>query len=238
MAIGDQDDIYYRIISNLPNWFGSGHPILDAIISAYIGFNQSPPQCTTTYFHYNFQYLYAVLQVRIQTATGINLDLISQDFLGSSLPRKVDETDDSYRARIIANLIKERATRRAMISVLTELTGHVPVIIEPGRPLDHGGYNVPSALAYNTIGSYGTSAPYTCWIYVTLDPFQGMGSYSGYNSFAGSYTPTSNSSKLWYGNQALASRVITVGDVLQAVIATKVGGTRCFVVIEGITYPV
>lgn len=224
MAIGSEQDIYDRLISNLPDWFGTDHPILDAILAAFNGFNQNPTQATTAYFHYNFQYLYAKLQLRIQTATDINLDLISQDYLGNALPRRQNENDESYRARILVNLVRPRATREAMRMALLQLTGYEPIIIEPWNFFDHGAYRV-LPLAYNVGGGYGTNAPYQAWIYVFTDPNQGMGNYSGYRVPDGGYNAADGISTLYYGSETLIQKIVTNDAILELIENTKVAGT-------------
>ncbi|WP_083615571.1 hypothetical protein [Paraburkholderia sp. SOS3] len=58
------------------------------------------------------QITYAALQTRIATATDGYLDLISNDFFGTSLPRLTNEPDGDFRARILANLfVKDRRAR-------------------------------------------------------------------------------------------------------------------------------
>jgi hypothetical protein len=178
MAVGDSTDISNRLINNLPNWFGTNHPNLDAILQAFNG--SAPNNITTTYFHYQ-QYQYVLAQTRLQTATGNNLDLISQDYLGTFLPRKAGENDDTYRQRIKAFLLLPRATRTAMSNAILLLTGYTPLIIEPFDG-SQGYYNVPQTLAYNTFGAYGSfSYPYQAWIYVYLYTYQGMSNYPGYD---------------------------------------------------------
>lgn len=237
MAIGDKQDIYDRLISNLPDWFGTNHPILDAILSAYVGFNQNSLFITTAYFHYNIQYLYAIAQLRIQTAFGINLDLISKDYLGDSLPRRVDENDDSYRIRIIVNIVRPRATKQAMEIALFELTGYVPLIIEPWNVFDHGSYrNLP--LAYGVRGSYGSNAPYQAWIYVFTSPYQGLGNYTGYTIPTGGYRDNIGISKLYYGSETLIKKIVTNEDILQLIENTKVAGTLMHVSINPAPSPI
>jgi hypothetical protein len=225
MAVGDQTDIYNRLITQLPDWFGTDHPELTALLQAYIGYSDNPDLITTMFFHYNNQYLYAQKQLRIQTATDINLDLISQDYLGSTLPRKTNENDDSYRKRILANVVQERATRQAMYNMLLDLTGFPPVIIEPWSGRDHGYYRQPATLAYRARGGYGSgSYPYQAWIYVYLSAFQGMASYPGYRTTLSGYR-----ARGWYGGKSLQTAFVTESDVLQAIERTKVLGTRMHV---------
>ncbi|PKN07979.1 MAG: hypothetical protein CVU24_14705 [Betaproteobacteria bacterium HGW-Betaproteobacteria-18] len=97
---------------------------------------------------------YVRLQTRISTATDGFLDMIAGDFLGDGLPRKANQTDASYRARIIAAIFRERGTRKAIIAVLTQLTGRAPVVFEPLRPKDTGAYGL--AYGYGSGGGYGT----------------------------------------------------------------------------------
>ncbi len=225
MAVGDKQDIYNRLIAQLPNWFGT-HPVLDAVLQAYIGYSNNVNLLTTMYFHYNRQYLYAQLQMRIQTATDVNLDLISQDYLGNTLPRKTNESDDSYRKRILANVVRPRVTRSAMEQALFVLTGFYPVIIEPWNGSDHGYYNQPKTLAYNRYGSYGGNYPYQAWIYVYLSSYQGMANYPGYNTTRGGYNIAG-----WYGGKSLETAFVTEEDVLQVIDATKLAGTLMHVTI-------
>lgn len=57
---------------------------------------------------------YAVLQTRISTATDSNLDTISSDYFGQSLPRLPSEPDASFRARILDALTSPRVTIAAI----------------------------------------------------------------------------------------------------------------------------
>src|ERR1700751_5577354 len=58
---------------------------------------------------------YTKAQSRISTATDGNLDLIAFDYFGTTLKRNSGETDISFRARILANLFPEKATRKGVI---------------------------------------------------------------------------------------------------------------------------
>jgi hypothetical protein len=180
------------------------------------------------FFHYNLQYLYSKLQMRIQTATDINLDLISKDYLGNSLPRRTNENDDTYRKRILANVVRERATRKGMSNSIQVLTGHYPVIYEPWNGSDNGYLNEPTTLALNlSVGGLGTVAPYQAWIYVYLDAFQGMANFPAVNTDppeAGNYYLGLNENG-WLGNPDLEGAVITENDVRQLIENTKVEGT-------------
>jgi Na+-transporting methylmalonyl-CoA/oxaloacetate decarboxylase gamma subunit len=131
MATGDQGDIESRIESYLPRgWFGDliEAPIIGALISGMASV---------------FAVMYLLImffwaQTRLDTSSGGWVDIWASDFLGNSLPRKSGESDASYIARIKIAIFQKRATRPAMMSVLTQLTGNAPIIFEPARPLDSG----------------------------------------------------------------------------------------------------
>ncbi len=138
MAVGDQSDVLARLKAVLPPWFSSPTPVLDAVLSGYAWAGS---------FVYGL-YAYAKQQTRMKTATDGWLDMFAGDFFGSSLIRAAGQTDASFRARIIANLFRERATRNAIIRVLQDLTGRTPIVFEAERPADTGAWNNPAILCY------------------------------------------------------------------------------------------
>lgn len=222
---GSNDDVYNRLLEQLPPWFGTDHPNLDTTLQAFIN---------TATFHYA-QYLYVALQQRLQTATDVNLDLISQDYLGNELPRRLEEGDDLYRSRIYATLLRPKATRPAMQNGLFLLTGIQPKIFEPWNGANCGGYNDYQALAYNTIGSYGSgSFAYQCFIDVYVNAFSGMASWSGYNGYFGGYNAYGTPAVLWYGGESLNENILTDDDIYRFINLTKVEGTVCWVKIHRI----
>lgn len=81
---------------------------------------------------------YAFAATRIQTAMNGALDLASLDFFGDRLPRNPGETDDSYRARILAAIMPAGATRAAVAAAVKAVVGVEPRIIEPWSPRDTG----------------------------------------------------------------------------------------------------
>src|SRR5438132_1479631 len=111
---GDRDDMLARMRAVLPaRWFGDTAPVLDGVLgglaemwSLVHGFLRR-----------------AILQTRVATAVGGFLDLIAGDFFGWRLRRRAAEADDHYRARIVAELLRERGTRRAVIAAVRDLTG-------------------------------------------------------------------------------------------------------------------
>lgn len=154
MATGDQQDIFNRLVSVLPPWFGDSTPIRDAILNAY---------AVTAAYNYQL-YEYVKLQTRIKTATEDNLDLISKDYLGNKLPRRPDESDDTFRARILANLLPFPATRQGIATAVYTLTGRWPVIFEPFNINDGKAMNVD---AYYNQALYGSSS-YPATFFITV----------------------------------------------------------------------
>jgi hypothetical protein len=146
MATGDSNDMLGRLKALMPRgWFGDSPAILTALLSGFAAIFESLYSVLA----------YARLQLRIATASDGWLDLISADFFGAGLPRKTNESDTAFRNRIIVNLFRERATRKAIIQVLTMLTGRAPLIIEPASPADTGGYGIPTS-GYGVAGAYGS----------------------------------------------------------------------------------
>lgn len=219
--IGSHEDVYSRIIAQLPPWFGADpNLILDIIIEAFVN---------TGTFHYT-QYGYAKLQTRIATATDINLDNISKDYLGDELPRRINESDELYRARILATLLREKCTRRGLRLAILNLTGIEPIIFEPWNPSDCGGYNVVTNLAYNTAGRYGSgSFAYQGFIDVFVDSFTGMSNYSGFNNYFGGYNAYGGLATFWYGGESINTNIITDSDIYTLINLTKVYGTVVWV---------
>lgn len=79
-------------------------------------------------------------QLRIASMSGNMLDLAATDFYGAGLPRRPQEPDASYRARIVAGLFIKRITRPNVFAFLKNLAGVAPRLTEVMRPGDLGGY--------------------------------------------------------------------------------------------------
>ena len=136
---GTTADMASRLRSTLPaGWFpvsppppaASITPVLDGLLAGLAGA-----------WSFCFGMLRtASAQTRIGTALGTFLDMISVDFFGSHLPRRSEELDDSFRARISASLISRRATRQDVSRAIFQVTSATPTICEPTRGLDCGGY--------------------------------------------------------------------------------------------------
>jgi len=142
---GDVADMLARLKLVLPaRWFGDVTPVLDGLLtglaSAWSGLYQLLGQVSA--------------QARMATASGIFLDIASADYLGGRLPRRAGEADAAFRARLLANLITQGATRAGLSAALMGLTQRAPRIFEPLNAADTGGYNVN--LGYNRLGGYGS----------------------------------------------------------------------------------
>lgn len=207
MAKGDQSDILARIKSVLPTWFGGASPTLDAVLS---GLAQASA------FVYSL-YSYAKQQTRILTATDGWLDMIAADFFGTSIVRKANQTNASFRATIIANLLRERATRRAIVLVLTALTGRAPKVIEPQRPADTGAYAAPNS-GYGVAGAYGsTLLPYQAFVVAYRPASTGIPNIAGYGNAPAAYGVPSQGGE--YASIGMVQGAVQDADIYAAVSA-------------------
>ncbi|CBJ38345.1 protein of unknown function [Ralstonia solanacearum CMR15] len=211
---GDQSDIYGRLRSYLPRWFGDAaqSPVLNALLQglAYTGA-----------YVYSL-YAYAKLQTRILTATDGWLDMIAADFFGTSLQRAANQSDASFRGRIILNLFRERATRNGMIKVLQDLTGRTPTIIEPTRPADTGAYGAPN-IGYSQAGAYGSlQMPYQAFVIAYRPLGTGIPSVAGYGISTGGYGQASQAD---WASMSMIQNAVQDADIYAAIDATKPVGT-------------
>lgn len=179
MATGDNEDMSARLALLVPNgWFTVGMSSLrDAVLAG-----------AASVLSFGYQLLaYVQLQTRIATATDGFLDMIAGDFFGTTLVRASGQTDASFRARIISSLFRERGTRNAVTQVLTQLTGRTPMIFEPMRPADTGGYGV--AAGYGAAGAYGSMLlPMQAFV-TAFRPFgTGVPSVAGYGISTAGYS--------------------------------------------------
>lgn len=190
MATGDQNDMVGRLKAALPpTWFpntpaaatSSNSPVLDGLLAGV----------ATTWVWVFSLLQFVKSQTRIATASGVFLDIIASDFFGSFLYRRIAELDGSLRSRIQKNLFRPKITRAALIEVLTDLTGNVPVIFEPAYPLDTGAYGhvgmtVGTNLGYGLAGGYGSLLlPFQFFVDVTMPIGSGIADVAGYGTLGG-----------------------------------------------------
>lgn len=209
--IGDANDMKGRLQALLPlRWFPDSTPVLSAVLSGL-----------ADAWSWLYTMLgYVQLQTRIASATDTFLDLISQDFLGTTLPRRFGETDASFRARIQRELLRPRGTRAALVNELTNLTGRTPVVFEPARPADTGGWT--KALGYGAAGGYGSvNLPFQ--VFVTA--FRPLG--TGVPRVAGwGHQPVVAAAGGWgtgavqYASLAMVQSQVTDSDINQAIAST------------------
>lgn len=182
MATGDQTDFVNRLQSVLPDrWFPDNPndaPILNGLVSGLASMWSSLWLLLD----------YVSKQRRITTATDINLDIISSDFLGNTLTRRAGEQDGQYRSRIKAALFQEQGTRRAVSNALLALNGAEPVIFEPRNVMDTGGRYVAGSgrytgLAYGKAGGYGSyRLPFQAFIQTKSPSGVAIAGVQGYGS--------------------------------------------------------
>ena len=171
--IGDPSDMASRMLALLPaGWFGGTKPVLQSLMQA-VGSGLA-----------SFWILLQVViaQTRIATSTDIFLDLISEDFFGSTMPRFVDEPDIAFRRRIMDALLRPRSTRMALANALYELTGRYPNIFEPASTTDTGGYAI-GGIGYGAAGGWGSlNLPYQFFLTVYRPSGGGIAELAGYSS--------------------------------------------------------
>lgn len=208
--VGDQNDVYQRLRGYLPRWFpDEGQaPIITGLLRglAYGGA-----------FVYSL-ISYARLQTRIKTATDGWLDMIAADFFGDWLRRAANQSDDSFRARILLNLFRERATRAGLIKVLEDLTGRTPIVVEPTRPADTGAYSMPN-WGYGVAGAYGSmSMPFQAFVTAFRPVGTGIPSVAGYGVSTGAYSTPSQAE---YASLSMIQGAVTDADIYAAIDSVK-----------------
>lgn len=223
MATGDANDTFARLKAALPQrWFGStsdSMPVVDSVLSA---------AATALSFIYSL-YAYAKLQTRILTCSDGFLDLVAADFFGTTIQRKANQSDASFRATIIANLFRERATRNAVTKVLTDLTGYPPKIIEPSRPQDCGGYSAPNS-GYGLAGAYGNVAlTYQAFVIAYRSSGTGIPNIAGYGNYPAGYSTPSQSE---YTSAAMTTNAVTDADIYAAIESVRPAATIVWVQIQ------
>jgi hypothetical protein len=158
--IGSTADMLNRLKAVLPSrWFPDSTPILDGVLTGL---------ATTTSTLYAMLG-YVRLQTRIATATDSFLDLAATDYCGGRISRAAAEPDPIFRARLQRELLRTRATRLAVSSALSDVTGRIPAIFEPQQPSDTGVYG--AMIGYGVAGAWGSlSMPFQSLV-VAYRPF-------------------------------------------------------------------
>ncbi len=198
--IGDIPDFVRRLTSVLPRgWLSDDVPVADLVIS---GLGAAWAAI------YNLVSSTTAL-TRIRSSSGSFLDLISEDYFGLSLPRQVGEVDSAFISRIEKELFRPRGTRNALQQALTDLTGQAPLIIEPARPADTGGYSAGGA-AYSEAGAWGSlSLAYSFFVTAYRPRGTGIAEIAGYGTGGPNV----------YGNLAMVATAVSDQDICQAATA-------------------
>jgi hypothetical protein len=207
MATGDKNDFLNRLQSYLPRgWFGdlTQTPVLNGLLSGL----------ASVFASMYALLMYFRLQARIATATDGWLDIISADFLGSTLPRRTNESDTSFRNRIVVNIFRQRTTRAAVIRVLTDLTGRAPTIVEPQRPSDTGAYRIPTS-GYGVAGAYGSLLlAYQAFVTAYRPIGTGIPYVAGYGSSPSGYSVASRGE---YADLSMVQTAVSDADIYAAI---------------------
>jgi hypothetical protein len=192
MATGDQSDFVGRLLRLLPfGWFPAVANNLQSLLAGIAN------AFSSIYGSMKF----TLAQMRVNTASGAWLDLASNDYFGGMLPRLQYEPDTLFRARILYNMTAPRGTFAGMNGMLTQLTGYVPVIVQPNNPVVCGGLATPAnpAAGGGSLACYDSGAGGAGYIgsltmpgqvFITVErPTTGWGIYGGLNGLATPATP-------------------------------------------------
>jgi hypothetical protein len=175
---GDQQDMLARLRTVLPaRWFPHRAPVLDGLLGGL-----AAGWC---WAYQQLQYVKA--QTRIATATDVWLDIIANDFFGNRLSRRTGQSDDAFRNRIRRELFRERGTRAAIVAVLEDLTGRTPLIFEPARSTDTGGYTTLNGagggVGYGCAGGWGSlMLPFQYFVTAIRPTGQGVINVAGWGT--------------------------------------------------------
>lgn len=202
--VGDSADFLTRLRAVLPTrWFSDASPVLNGVLAGL----------ADTWQRIYYLYNYALMQTRVATASDFWLDRISTDFFGPRLPRRSGEADAAFRIRILRELRRERGTRMALCSALTDLTGRAPGIFEPARPGDTGGYSI-GGVGYCVGGGYGSlQMPYQCFVTAYRPSASGIAYAAGYNIATGGY----GAGAVQYASLTMLTGQVTDADIMAVV---------------------
>lgn len=222
MATGDQSAFEDRLRRLLPRgWFGDdgSHPITDAMVTA---------GATAWAWCYSL-YTFAVMQTRIRTSSGGWLDLAAYDFFGDNIRRSSGQSDASFLNTFKINIFRARGTRKALVSILEDLTGNTPLVIEPTRPQDCGGYGMPN-IGYGKAGAYGSLlTPYQCFVTAYRPSGSGFPYVAGYGCTPSGYSVASRGEYLEAAQANGSSSFVTDAQIYAAINSVKLEGTTVWV---------
>lgn len=216
------ENIYNRLLNNLPPWFGSNHKNLDVQLQGMI---------VVASYLYSFVE-YAANQTRLQTATGENVDLFAKDYFGNYIKRKANETDESFKSRISSLLLQPRVTRDAIQNALYLLTGYYPKMFEPWNIYDCFCLNVPQYGALNVSIMGNSDLAYQGFIDVYVDSATSLGGYGGLNSNYFGLNSVGLGALNFLANESLITGQISDQDIYDTINLSKLFGTVIWVNIQ------
>lgn len=226
-----------RLKALLPSgWFTGDTPVLDGVLAGI---------AEKWAWVYDLV-AYTRLQTRIRTATDQWLDLAAQDYFGADLARFPAEGDVAYRARILANLLPERATRAALVAVLVSLTGRTPWVFEPAHTGDTGAWGDGAlawrGMAYGADGGWGSlTHPFQAFLVAYRPQNSGVANVAGFSAFAGSLSSwQTNGDSVLTPNSAAVPQMVPDHPVTRAVLPVdaiaRVAGFLSTSATAGLTY--
>lgn len=224
---GSADDIVNRVKLLLPKgWWRFTAPIRDAIIGGIADLASWSYALVA----------YAKLQTRVAWATGIWLDIISNDYFGHTLARKSSEGDASFRTRIQKELIRERVTRKGMINAVQDLTGLPVTVFEPWNTGDTGAWD-NGTFALDIAGGWGDYLAAQSFLNVTPPGVQGIAGVGGWDS---GYLAWDGGIGMW-ADMSLITGAVTTQDIYDTINKTRPTGsivwTQLFPVAKGVPPP-
>src|SRR5262249_52940014 len=136
----------------------------------------------------------------------------------SRISRQAIQSDDSFRVTIIREIFRERGTRAAIVSALYDLTGRPPLVFEPARTTDTGGYTSLSGfgggVAYGVAGGWGSlDLPFPCFLTAFRPAASGIATVSGWCNPAAGY----GFGAIEYADLNMIQGQVTDGAIYQAV---------------------
>ncbi len=215
---GDPQDMLSRLKAVLPSrWHGEQAGVLDAVLA---GLAEG-----WSWLHGMVEAVRA--QARIATASGTALDLIAQDYFGPRIRRRRAQGDAAFRAAILRELLRERATRPALERAVLDLTGRAPVVFEPRRPADTGGWGI--AAGYGAGGGWGSLAlPYQCFVSARRPLGSGIAVVNGWGGGSGGW----GAGAAAWASLAMLEGQVTDADIHAAVAAVLPAGAVAWVRID------
>lgn len=215
---GDAQDMLARLRAVLPSrWLAETSATADALLAGLAE--------AWAWLHDMIATVRA--QARIATASGAMLDMIAADFFGPRLVRRRVQGDAAFRAAIRQELLRERATRPALLAALRDLTGREATVFEPRRPADTGAWGL--AAGYGLGGGWGSLLlPYQC--FVTARRPQGSG-IAGLNGWAGGLGGWGGGRVAW-ASLAMLEGQVTDADIHAAAAAVLPQGATAWLRID------